>query len=190
MPLELFEAKTYNRPECVVFLKTKELWGELSNMAANFPIRVNNIKYLTSEALYQASRFPHLPEVQKLIIAQASPMSAKMVGKPYRNQSRVDWDDVRVDVMRWCLKMKLSQHYNEFGRILLATKNREIVEQSSRDAFWGAKVTTPAMLTGQNVLGRLLVELREELKLDVDKGLTKVQSPPISGFLFPGDQIG
>ncbi len=189
MPVESFPERTYKRSECVVFLKTKELWGELSNMAADFPIRINNVRYLTSEALYQACRFPHLPDVQQLIIDQASPMGAKMKSKPYRSQSRSDWDDVRVEVMRWCLQMKLAQHYSEFGRILLATKERDIVEQSAKDPFWGAKETDATTLHGQNVLGRLLVELRERLKVDSGRTLTKVPAPAVPNMLFLGRQI-
>jgi hypothetical protein len=47
-------------------------------MAAGFPLMVNDIAIRTSEALYQASRFPHRPDVQHEIIAQASPLVVKM----------------------------------------------------------------------------------------------------------------
>jgi predicted NAD-dependent protein-ADP-ribosyltransferase YbiA (DUF1768 family) len=86
----------YKRAESAVFSKTKEAFGGLSNMAAGFPIRVNGVRILTSEALYQASRFPHLPDVQRLIIEQLSPMTTKMKSKPYRKDSRPDWDRVRI----------------------------------------------------------------------------------------------
>ena len=69
------QTRTYTRMESVAFGKTKEAFGGLSNMAAGFPIRVNGVRILTSEALYQACRFPHLPHVQRLIIAQVSPMT-------------------------------------------------------------------------------------------------------------------
>src|SRR5689334_15314566 len=102
------ETSIYRRADCVVFRKTREEWGGLSNMAAGFPLRVNDVPILTSEALYQACRFPHLPEVQQLILDQKSPMAAKMVGKPYRKQSRLDWNRVNVDMMRWSLRVKLA----------------------------------------------------------------------------------
>ncbi|MDT8265677.1 NADAR family protein, partial [Roseomonas sp. DSM 102946] len=112
--------RTYDRATSVVFLKTKEAFGGLSNMAGGFPLRVNGVRILTSEALYQACRFPHLPDVQKLIIAEASPMTAKMKGKPHRSNSRPDWGAVRVKIMRWCLRVKLIQNFAEFSRLLLA----------------------------------------------------------------------
>jgi putative DNA methylase len=156
--------RTYDRSTSAVFLKTKEAFGGLSNMAGGFPLRVNGIPILTSEALYQACRFPHLQHVQKLIIDQTSPMTAKMKGKPHRAETRPDWDDVRVKIMRWCLRVKLIQNFREFSRLLLETGDRPIVEESRKDDFWGAKAGEPDLLVGQNVLGRLLMELREELR--------------------------
>src|SRR2546421_6292673 len=95
--------RTYHKNECAVFLKTKEQFGGLSNMAGGYPLFINGIRIPTSEALYQACRFPHKPEIQKLILGQASPMTAKMVSKPHRKDSRTDWDEVRVEIMHWCL---------------------------------------------------------------------------------------
>ena len=84
------QSRTYSRKDSVVFLKTDAPFGGLSNMAGGYPIHVNGVRILTSEALYQACRFPHLPDVQKLIISQISPMTAKMRSKPYRKDSRAD----------------------------------------------------------------------------------------------------
>ena len=66
------DKRTYERQLTVVFRKTQEEFGGLSNMAAGFPLRVNGADIPTSEALYQACRFPHLPDVQRLIVAQKS----------------------------------------------------------------------------------------------------------------------
>jgi type I restriction enzyme S subunit len=159
---------TYLRQNCAVFLKTKEKWGELSNMAGGMPLAVVGISIMTSEALYQACRFPELPDVQAKIIAEKSPMSAKMVGKPFRSNTRSDWDDVHVDIMRWCLQIKARQNWATFASVLVATGSTDIVEETSkRDTYWGAKKASenPDVLIGQNVLGRLLMELRREIVL-------------------------
>lgn len=182
--------RTYLRAESVVVHKTKESFGGLSNMAAGFPLRVNGFRIPTSEALYQACRFPDLPEVQQEIIAQHSPMTAKMKGKPHRKATRSDWNDIRHSVMRWCLRVKLAQHYKEFGRLLLATKDKNIVELSRKDDYWGAILQQDGeTLIGENVLGRLLMQIREALKLDADERLRAVQPPTIPNFLLFGEQI-
>jgi ribA/ribD-fused uncharacterized protein len=143
----------------------------------------------TSEALYQACRFPHLPQIQKLIIQQSSPMTAKMKSKPHREETRGDWDTVRVGIMKWCLKVKLVQHWDRFGELLLSTLTKPIVELSKRDAFWGAIPDADGtLLVGSNVLGRLLMDIRERLRKNADEFST-VLPLPISDFAILGRPI-
>lgn len=183
--------RTYVRAEVVIVYKTKEDFGGLSNMAAGYPLQINGVRILTTEALYQACRFPHLAEVQQEIIGQHSPMTAKMKSKPHRRNSRLDWEEVRYKVMRWCLRVKLAQNYEEFGRLLLATRGRPIVEQSRKDDYWGAKLAGEVgdTLIGQNVLGRLLMELREKLRDDTEGALKAVPPLSIPDFLLLGMPI-
>ena len=184
------QTRTYTRKDSVVFLKTDEPFGGLSNMAGGYPIRVNGVRILTSEALYQVCRFPHLPDVQKLIIGQISPMTAKMRSKPYRKDSRPDWDHVRVRIMRWCLRMKLANNWNTFSELLLRTGERPIVEESRKDDFWGAKVVDDGdTLVGMNVLGRLLMELREQVKQQGRDAALDIAPPDIPQFLLFGQPI-
>lgn len=177
------QIRTYERDSSVVFRKTKETFGGLSNMAGGFPIDINGQRYRTSEALYQACRYPHMPEIQELVVRQRSPMTAKMKSRPYRKDSRSDWDQVRVATMKWCLRAKLLQNWHDFSALLLETGERPIVEESGKDAFWGAKPKENGMLEGTNVLGRLLMELREKLKNDPES-LRRVAPVPISNFLL------
>lgn len=184
------QTRTYQRVTSVVFRKTHEPFGGLSNMAAGFPLRVNGLRILTSEALYQSCRFPHRPEVQRLIIEQNSPMTAKMKSKPYRRDSRQDWDQVRVKIMRWCLRVKLAQNWCKFSELLLETGGRPIVEESRKDDFWGAKPADDGTYVGINVLGRLLMELREAIKVEGRESLMRVQPVAIPEFLLNGQSIG
>ncbi len=161
--------RTYWPGEVVTFRKTNEDFGGLSNMAPGFPLALNGTNIRTSEALYQACRYPHMPDVQHMIIAESSPMTAKMKSKPYRDRSRADWDDVRIPIMRWCLRIKLAQNWDRFSRLLLATGSRPIVEDSRKDDYWGAMRSPDGHLEGRNVLGRMLMELREQLRQDPDQ---------------------
>ena len=185
------QLRTYRRADAVVVYKTKEDFGGLSNMASGYPLLIGGVRILTTEALYQACRFPLLPEVQRDIIGQHNPMTAKMKSKPHRKHTRPDWDEVRFKIMRWCLRVKLAQNYGEFGRLLLATRNQPIVEQSRKDDYWGAKIAEgDETLTGQNVLGRLLMELRERLKQDSAGQLLTVEPLSIADFLLLDKPIG
>jgi len=175
--------------ESAKFRRTSERWGGLSNMAPRFPLHVAGISIRTSEALYQACRFPHIPELQRMIIEEKSPMTAKMRSKPYRRQSRPDWDIVRIRVMRWCLRVKLSQNWERFSALLMETDGLPIVEESAKDSFWGATPSADGQLVGRNVLGRLLMELRELLLADAES-LHRVAPPPVSRCLLYGQPVG
>ena len=176
--------REYDPAESVVFLKTKEQFGGLSNMAPGFPLKVNGARILTSEALYQACRFPHKPDLQHQIISERSPMTAKMRSKPFRKESRPDWYSVRVKVMRWCLRVKLAQNWREFSKLLLSTGEYPIVERSRSDDFWGARDTANGSLVGMNFLGRLLMELREDLRTHESDILRTVEPLSIPEFLL------
>jgi len=183
---------TYSRTNCAVFLKTREKWGELSNMAGGMPLLVCGIPIKTSEALYQACRFPELPDVQAKIVAEKSPMSAKMVGEPFRPNTRSDWDVVHIDIMRWCLQVKTRQNLAKFTGVLLATGAMDIVEESSKsDVYWGTKKTKedPGVLVGQNVLGHLLMDLRQEIMSGSRTAATIVAPLSIPSFLLCGRPV-
>lgn len=169
--LEDFPFEYWDRDTSVIFRKTNEEFGGLSNMAAGYPLEICGKVWRTSEALYQALRFPDFIDVQQKIYVQASPMAAKMVSKPHRlSESRSDWDEFRVEIMFWCLEVKLFQHQEKFGELLRRTGTRDIVESSSKDKFWGAIEQNSGSLHGQNVLGRLLMRLRSNAKSSAWEG--------------------
>ena len=159
-------------------------------MAAGFPVEVNGITIRTVEALYQACRYPSQPNAQMEIIGATSPMAAKMVSRTHQERSRPDWPVVRVDVMRWCLRVKLAFHVPRFGDLLRATGSRPIVEQSHRDSFWGARPRGTGSLVGANVLGRLLMELRQELVSGEFLGVPHVEPLEIADWRLDSKNIG
>lgn len=180
--------REYDRRKAAVFKKTTEKWGELSNMAAGFPISVNGITIRSCEALYQACRFPNHPEIQRIILDQSSPMTAKMVSKPHRSHTRKDWDSSRIQIMKWCIRVKLIQNWKKFNSIILETGDLDIVESSNKDDFWGAKPKDQNILIGTNALGRLLMHLREQIKI-CEKPVQIVSSPNLPEFLLLGQVI-
>jgi ribA/ribD-fused uncharacterized protein len=181
----------YHFDQSITFRKTKEDFGGLSNMAAGFELSINEIPIKTSEAIYQACRFPHMPEVQEKIIEQKSPMAAKMVGKPFRDKTRSDWKDVRVNIMEWCIRAKLAQNFIRFGSLLEKTYNKKIVEDSHKDDFWGAISDNHSKtLMGENLLGRLLMKVREIYISDNKYSLLIVDPLKIPDFNLYSKPIG
>lgn len=180
----LLEHKVYYRETCAVFYKTADLYGGLSNMSGDYPLSVAGVPVRTSEALYQACRFPYHPTIQQEILDQTSPMAAKMKSKHYTRLTRADWDIVRVPIMAWCLRLKLTQHPVNFGDLLLATGRVPIVEASVRDEFWGAVAIDTERLRGANVLGCLLTALRDGLRRSDSQALSQLVLPGVRDFLL------
>jgi len=181
-------SRIYSFPDSIVLRKTKDGFGGLSNMAAGFSLNINDIIIPTAEHLYQACRFPHHPQVQLDIINEPSPMTAKWISRKNIEHTRKDWDPVRFKIMQWVLEVKLSQNWETFGSLLMATEDKPIVEEAPRDKIWGA-VRDGDTLTGTNALGRLLMLVREKY---VKTGQYKrcVAPVDIPDFLLLGHPIG
>jgi len=184
---------TYDVDACAVFFRTRDPFGGFSNMSSSFPVYANGTFFGSSEALYQACRFPHLPDVQAEIMQQNNGLLAKRAAYRYLSQSRKDWHLINVRVMDWVLRVKLAQNHQVFGDLLASSggPDRPIVEQSSRDNFWGAILVhgpAPRTLVGRNVLGRLLMSLRTEHS-ERPSELKQVEPPDIVRFHLFGRPI-
>jgi ribA/ribD-fused uncharacterized protein len=161
-------------------------------MCGGYPIEVIAggvvIPIRTTEALYQAMRFPDHPDIQREVISQKSPMTAKMKTKPHRaTKGRQDWDQVRVQTMYWCNQLKLAQNWKSFRALLDATGDRDIVEYSTKDPFWGARPINGDVDTirGHNTLGKVLMRLREKMQ----NRPTEIPVPKVDNFLLYGKPV-
>lgn len=129
----------------------------LSNFSA-FNLRWKGETFPTSEHAYHWEKFDN-GVLADAILAAPSAHAAFKLAQSEKWQRRDDWDDVKVDIMRNILRAKVVQH-EYVRRKLLATGDRELVEDSWRDDFWG----WGAKRDGQNMLGRLWMEIRAELR--------------------------
>jgi ribA/ribD-fused uncharacterized protein len=189
----------YKRSECVILYKAKEEpYGCLINMAGGYPLRANGIMIYTSEALYQACRFPDFPDIQREILGERSGMGPKMKSKKEGRRrllkeggkTRNDWEAVREPIMRWVLCVKLACNYRIISVLLLqARDHRSIVEFNPRDTVWGTKeAQDPQFLEGGNKMGLLWMEIRETVK-NHPESLQVISPPPIENFLLLGNPV-
>lgn len=130
----------------------------LSNFSA-FTLQWHGIRFDTSEAAYHWEKFPAAPEVRAAIESTPSAHEAFKIAEQFKAQRRPDWDDVKVDIMLAILRAKVDQH-EYVRRKLLATGDRELVENSWRDDFWGWGPNKD----GRNMLGKLWMQIRAELR--------------------------
>lgn len=103
------------------------------------------------------------PQVRNAIYNAANPkFTAKHYEKTHR---REDWGEIIVDAMKLCLSLKYEQS-EEFRDALAATAGKYIVEDQTSEKknkkpnTWGA-VKDGDYYVGPNLMGRLLMELRE-----------------------------
>jgi ribA/ribD-fused uncharacterized protein len=129
-----------------------------SNFSA-FTLQWRDFKFDTSEAAYQWEKFPHHPELQRDIRTAPSAHAAFKLAETYRWATKSDWDVVKVGIMWKILCAKAEQH-EYVKRKLLATGDRELIEDSWRDDFWG----WGPHRDGKNMLGKLWMAIRKELR--------------------------
>jgi ribA/ribD-fused uncharacterized protein len=130
----------------------------LSNFSS-FTLKWKGIRFDTSESAYHWEKFKNAPEIQIKIIESSSAHEAFKISEIYKDLRRKDWDDVKLNIMKEILKAKVEQH-EYVKRKLLATENKELIENSWRDGFWGWGEDRK----GKNWLGKLWMEIRNELK--------------------------
>jgi len=131
----------------------------LSNFSS-FSLRWSRKTFPTSEHAYHWEKFAdHAPTVAQAVASAPSAHEAFKIAEHEKAWRRKDWDDVKVGIMRDILRAKAQQH-EYVRRKLLATGNRELVENSWRDDFWGWGPNRD----GQNMLGKLWMEIRAELR--------------------------
>lgn len=131
----------------------------LSNFSA-FAVSWAGQTFPTSEHAYQAAKFKGQPLADEIARAPSAHEAFKLAER-HRTARNPDWDSVKLDVMRSILRAKVRQH-EYVRRKLLATGDRELVEDSWRDRFWGWGPN----LDGENWLGKLWMEIRAELLED------------------------
>ena len=159
-----------NKSEVVVsFSKVDLPYGWMGNMSP-YKIEFEGKIWLTSEALFQAMRFKD-ESIRELIRLEKSPMSAKMKAKKFKDQMVVipmSMED--VENMKKCVRLKMEQHQVLREKLLRTGKFRIIedigIRRKERDMFWGAYKENDKWI-GENTMGKIWMEIREELTKNV-----------------------
>ena len=113
---------------------------------------------LTSEHAYHTEKFED-ENIKELIRKTMSAHDSQKVSHEHKDKYRKDWDTVKLRVMKEILIEKVRQH-PYVKKKLLASGNRILIEDSWRDDFWGWGPNKD----GANHLGKLWMEVREEIK--------------------------
>ncbi|MFQ4144091.1 NADAR family protein [Chlorogloeopsis sp. ULAP02] len=141
----------------IYFYSTHEQYGCFSNFSYH-GFELDNLYWHTSEHYFQAQKFigtPHLEEIRLI----KTPKDAARMGRDRKRPLRPDWEQVKDDIMRKGVLRKFEIH-TDIQEILLSTGDKEIVENSPIDYYWGCGADG----SGKNMLGIILMEVREILR--------------------------
>ena len=86
-----------------------------------------------------------------------NPSEAKRTGRKVK--LRPDWEDVKINEMRNIVRAKFSQN-PELAEKLIQTGDAHLEEGNT----WGDRTWGTVNGSGQNLLGKILMEIRETLK--------------------------
>jgi hypothetical protein len=121
------------------------------------PIELGSVEYPSSEHAYQAAKTKD-KKMRKKIARQPTAWQAKKLGQEV--ELREDWEERKVEIMYRILRAKFTQH-KKLKEMLFDTGDAELIEGNTwGDTFWGV-----CEGKGENKLGKLLMLLREELRL-------------------------
>lgn len=139
----------------IKFYKTNDLYGFLNNFK-KAPFTIYDYIWNNVETPYQYRKTLITVEQEKFYEVK-TPREARDLGQTVTIRS--DWDDIKTIIMYQCVKAKFEQNA-ELQKQLLATGDEELMEDSPIDWFWGCGKDG----TGKNMLGKILMLVREALK--------------------------
>ena len=132
----------------------------LSNFHA-VEVTLDGEVYPSTEHAYQAAKFPLGSVLRASVRSAPTCRDAKRLGRSPGMRS--NWDNVKLGIMGNLLRQKFAPGSELAGK-LLATGDRPLVEGNTwGDRFWGV-----CGGVGENHLGKLLMQIRAELKPSED----------------------
>jgi len=143
--------------EAVYFYSTRGKYGCFSNFSRH-SFELDGKQWPTSEHYFQAQKFAGTPHEEE-VHAAPSPKEAANRGRDRSRPLRTDWEEAKDDVMHRAVRAKFEQNA-DIQEVLLGTGDREIVEDTTHDYYWGCGTDG----TGKNMLGKILMEVRTILR--------------------------
>jgi hypothetical protein len=160
--------------------KAIAFFGKASPLSNFHPamFNVNGVNYNCTEQYYQAHKaiLANDQTTHDRIMETDEPSEQKRLGSSIKINQEL-WDKRSPEIMHCGLLAKFNQNRG-MADYLLGTTNRVVYEASPRDKTWGIglslshpKVLDETVHTGQNLMGKLLMSLREQLISHMDSNI-------------------
>ncbi len=121
----------------------------------NAPVTYGGISYYNNEAAFQAQKCTDKADMQQF--AQLDPSQAKRLGRSIT--LRKDWEQVKISLMTEIVRAKFTQN-PELAEKLAATGGAHLEEGNN----WGDRIWGTVNGVGANNLGKILMQIRDELR--------------------------
>ena len=119
------------------------------------PVTYKGLTYPSTEAAFHAQKTGNF--FQRLKCTRLDPLQSKRYGRTFR--LRKNWDEIKCGIMHDIVKAKFTQN-PDLGQKLIDTGDAYLVEGNTwKDTYWGVYNGH-----GENNLGRILMQVRQELK--------------------------
>lgn len=148
-------------------------WGSIFSNFANTPYTSHDgIAFFCTEQefMYRKAMLFEDEETAAKILKSNDPKQVKKLGRLVKNYDDAVWSAVRFDVMYTACRSKFTNN-KQAKKELLSYPGKTFVEASPFDTIWGIGVgeydyraTNPNLWKGQNLLGKVLTQLRDELQ--------------------------
>lgn len=141
----------------IYFYNTTDPYGCFSNFSPH-GVALKGAWWPTTEHYFQAQKFAGTPHEEAIRLAKTPKQAAEM-GRDRNRPLRMDWEQVKDEVMREAVRQKFRTH-PEIQQTLLDTGEELLVENAPSDYYWGIGADG----SGKNRLGQILMEVRAELR--------------------------
>ena len=148
-----------------------EPFGEFSQWYAS-PFVVEGIRYETAEQYMAAKKALLAGDLEHyvLIMHEKNPEQCKKYGQSVRALDVATWTKCKEEVVYHANHAKFTQN-SSLKDLLLSTGDKVLAEASPYDKIWGIGLdakhpdsTNPSKWKGENLLGKILMKVREELR--------------------------
>ena len=108
-------------------------------------------------------------EMAAKIMTKSNPADQKRLGRRVKNFDQTTWLSNCYDIARRCNIAKFSQN-PDLLVVLMSTKGKSLAESSTEDCVWGIGISAAQSKSrvkwrGQNLLGKVLVDIRDNVFL-------------------------
>lgn len=148
------------------------LRGVFSNFASTPQLEYDGIKFNSTEQAFMYAKAKLFNDTTSMIaiVREKRPAQAKQLGRGVQGFDPVIWDKHKYQLMLDVNLCKYTQFEN-YRNYLINTGDKILVEANGKDRIWGIglyaldyRAQYESKWQGQNLLGKVLMEIRSMLK--------------------------